>query len=102
MRRWFVVGTESITAEQEKSFVDYIQSTRMGWWHWIPNFWLCTGDDAPNCDVIRDKFLTIAPGKDIIVVEVNPITWAAYGPKSDKRDMFPWLNSTWSPPEAKS
>jgi len=76
MTKWFVVGTESITAEQEKSFIDYIKDNGFGWWHWIPNFWLITGEGSPSCIEIRDELHKLAPGKDIIVVEFKPVTWA--------------------------
>jgi hypothetical protein len=95
MRKWFVVGIESMTAEQEKSFLEYIRDKRMGWWHWIPNLWLITGSDAVGCSDIRDKLMNLAPAKNTLVLAVNPVTWAGFGPKSDKRDMFRWLNRTW-------
>jgi hypothetical protein len=99
MTKWFVVGTESITAEQEKSFIAYIHDEHgFGWWHWIPNFWLITGSGSISCDEIRDKLLEIAPGKDSIVVEVNPVTWTGFGPNQGKENMFAWFYTTWDDP----
>jgi len=98
MRKWFIVGTQSITNEQEKSFITYIQSKGLGWWHWIPNFWLITGTST-ECSEIRDELHKRTGTQDVLVVEVNPVTWAGYGPNTGEQNFFSWLNKTWSPTE---
>jgi hypothetical protein len=96
MTKWFVVGTESMTAEEEKSFIRYVQSKGLGWWHWIPDFWPITGDVADlECSEIRDELSRIGRGNSTLVLEIQPVTWSGFGPKNDKRNMFTWLRRTW-------
>ncbi len=102
MIKWFVIGTESLTVEQEKSFIEYLEGKRLGWWHWLPNFWLITGDNAPESSAIRDKLNDLASGKHLLVVEVNPVTWAGFGPGTAERNMFNWLNRMWKRRDAES
>ena|SRR6266851_1585538 len=99
MTKWLVVSTQSITDEQEKAFIEYVRSKHMSWWHWTPNFWLVTGSDPPSCGEIRDKLHELAPGQHTIVIEVTPVTWAGFGPSSDKRNMFAWFDRNWKRPQ---
>jgi hypothetical protein len=93
--RFFVVGIEPITTEQEKSFIEYISAKQMGWWHWIPNFWLILGLNTPSCSEIRDELHRLAPSETIMVVEVSPVSWAGYGPNAGEKNMFPWFAENW-------
>jgi hypothetical protein len=93
MKKFFVVGIEPMTAEQDRSFIEYLRGLRVGWWHWIPNFWLVTGNTEAGCSEIRDELDRIAPGNTNLVLEVDPINWAGFGPTTDERNMFVWLNT---------
>jgi hypothetical protein len=95
MRKWLVAGVETMTAKQEKEFIGYLRRKGLGWWHWIPNIWLLTGSNVPDCSEIRDELKIISDGADVIVLEVNPITWSGFGPKTDENNMFNWLHKSW-------
>lgn len=96
MIRFYVVGIEALTRQQERAFIAWAHDAKgLGWWHWISNFWLLVGHQEVTCSDIRDELLRLAPGMDCLVLEVNPVTWAGFGPKTTVHDMFKWIKSTW-------
>jgi hypothetical protein len=40
MAKRYVIGTANLTADQERAFLRYLNPIDVGWWHWLPNFWL--------------------------------------------------------------
>jgi hypothetical protein len=93
MTRRYVVAVEEMTKPQEEEFLAYIRSERMGWWHWISNFWLLIDrHDAVTASAIRDKLREISEPSRCLVMQVDHITWS--GMRNDPK-MFEWIKSTW-------
>ena len=97
MTRYFVVGTDLVSKEQDKRFREWVdQEDGVTWWHWIEGVWLLsTFEHEMTVAAIRDKIGEIAPGTTNLVLEVTPDTWAGHGPSSEKKNMFSWLKKEW-------
>ena len=95
MTRYFVIGTDAMKPDQSDSIRKWAQA-QTAWWHWIDGLWLIISTND-NMDVgsIRDKLRELAPGVSQLVLEVNPESWSGFGPKSENRNMFTWLNANW-------
>ena len=96
MSKHFIVGTDEITKEDQEAFIRWLDDD-YAWWHWIDGMWLILDEtNELTAGSIRDKLLAIAPNMNTMVFEVsNDIVWAGFGPKSDKRNMFEWMDETW-------
>jgi hypothetical protein len=99
MRRFFIVGIEGITPEQDKEFIRWAHDENgFGWWHWIPNFWLLVGHrENVGCEEILDYLNSVAHNKNKLVLQVTPTTWAGFGPTGPKKNMFDWIRQNWRP-----
>lgn len=100
MRKKYIVAIDSSTNEQNTTFLDFVKAQGFGWWHWIKNVWLLTDPTGRSSSVkIRDKLMKIFTGEGCIVIELaaDHDTWAAFGPKGPKINMFDWLNENWEP-----
>jgi hypothetical protein len=97
MKKRFIVGIDSLTPEQDKEFVEYLQNQKCGWWHWITNLWLVSNRAGHlSAKEIRDEVIRLAPNARALVVEINePGTWSGKGPNSKDLNMFEWLKETW-------
>ena len=96
MKRLFVIGIDSTTKEQAKSIEEWLNKSGLSWWHWIDGMWLVVShDSAITAASIRDKLNTLAPEVTHLAIAVEPITWAGFGPNSEKRNMFNWLRKNW-------
>jgi hypothetical protein len=90
----FVVAINSPTSEQREAVVGYFKdSSRFGFWHWMPDFWLVyTNNPAITSAAIRDEIQVLAPGLIFAVFCVIPNQdWATY---SDPK-WADWLNQNW-------
>lgn len=99
MKKRFLITLDSASSAQNKSFLDYLESKGFGWWHWIDNFWLIdAGETTITAKDIRDKLCETHPNINNFVMEIgsNYETWAAFGPNSEERNMFNWLNDYWN------
>ncbi len=99
MRKRFILALQSATPEQNTAFLSFTKSAGLGWWHWIPNFWLLIDHKGESsAGDIRDKVCEIFPTQNNIVIELEAEIgdWAAFGPKSKERNMFNWLGNYWS------
>jgi hypothetical protein len=95
MSRRFAIGIRDTTEAQRKALREYFIENG-SWWNWITNFWLVTTDEDVTASELRDKILEITPGAYSMVIEVSGEgTWSGFGPKSEKRNMFNWMNNTW-------
>jgi len=76
----------------------FINANRLGWWHWLDNFWLLV-DLKGELDAIRltDKVKASFPGVHNLVIELNEAgdTWYGFGPNSGEQNMFNWLQKNW-------
>ncbi len=99
MSKKFVLSTDPLTAQQEQALRDKL--TNMGFWHWLPNFWLLKSfDETMSAIKIQTMFTEIAPLARCLVVEVIPTgTWSARArPDAQGNDMVTWLRSNWDTP----
>jgi len=98
MKHRFVVAVENMTLSEDSAFVEWIREKNLGWWHWIPGFWLVASKPGnASTEEIRNQLRRITGRKDIIVLEIGkPMTWSGYGPNMRERDMFKWIRGTWS------
>jgi hypothetical protein len=91
----FVVAMADMDDKQSLE-VTNIFKDKVGWWHWINNFWLVIDTrDQLSCVSIRDELSKVAPGVRKIVLEVEPVTWAGAGPSTPPNDMFDWIKKSW-------
>ena len=96
MTRHFIIGMDSVKSDQTKAISAWLNEHGCGWWHWVDGMWLIDSDsDELDVVTVRDKICEIAPGVNNLVLEVDPDSWAGYGPQSEKRDMFKWLKDSW-------
>lgn len=99
MRKRFIVLVDNSTLEQEEEFIKYIKENRFGWWHYINNSWLITTNNDIKASDIRDVLKNVFTKENNLVIELRGATddtWAGFGPKNSKRNMFTWLKNTWN------
>jgi hypothetical protein len=91
----FFVSTDPMGAKQERELKDKLG--HVGWWHWLPNFWLITDrSESLTAGRIRDYIHELDSSVRAIVMEISCEDWAALTkPDSEGRDMAAWLNDTW-------
>lgn len=96
MTKRFIVATDPLTPDQEKIFHQKLLPA--GWWHWLPNFWLIRDNtDSLTAASIRDSLRNINGSARCLVLEVDPITWAALTKKDQHgRGMAQWITDHWS------
>ncbi len=98
MKKRFVVALDSSAKSQNESFISYIKDNRLGWWHWIGNFWLLVDSSGTlTAAKLRTDLGEIYQGVNKLVLELrdNDDTWAGFGPKTENKDMFAWLKRNW-------
>ena len=94
MTQRFVVLASDLSAEESKSFFNWLKENDCGWWHWIDNCWLVYNEETwgITAQKLRDALVKAAPAKNCLVLEIDePITWAGFGPTSKERNMFRWI-----------
>lgn len=98
MRKRYIVAVGSNEKTKNQKFTEYFDKNDLYWWHWIDNNWLIVDDDGKlSASTIRDDMMEIYENNSILVFEItgSEDTWSGYGPSSEKRDMFKWMNSDW-------
>ena len=96
-KRRFVVIIEEETPEEISSFGKYLEERDFGWWHWVSNVWLLTVHNEQLSAVeIRDELRKITRDKVTMVIEVNSVTWAGFGPTTGEKDISKWMIDIWS------
>lgn len=97
--RKFVVCIDGETSNDVSAIKEYVGNQKFGWWHWIDNVWLLTTSNPEiKATDIRDAIRKLSESKWVIVIEVNSVTWAAYGPETSERSMSKWIKEHWSKP----
>lgn len=93
MTRRFVISAMEISTEDEKNFIEYLRTNRLGWWHWLNNFWLIVDKhDNITAANLRDELKKYSGFRRGIVMQVEKVTWAGF---RDDPKMFDWVKSTW-------
>ena len=98
MRKRFVIGIQTTTAEQDKAFISFIESNGITWWHWIGGFWLLVDPQGAMTEmVLRDKLRETHPEARSLVICVpeSTVGWAGFGPNTAEHDMSSWIRETW-------
>jgi len=98
MKNRFIVVLNESTSEQDKEFIKYIKSEKIGWWHWIDNLWMLrTTNEKISAQSLRDKIGEIYPSVRIMVFELGEKrdTWSGRGPKTEEKNMFTWIKKNW-------
>lgn len=94
----YIISLDKSTADQEKLFIEYLNSKKWIYWHWISGTWLIKSEVSiiELNSLVMEKF----PGVRFIVNRLDVGTWRGFGPKSedpDGRNMFRWLHNHWKP-----
>jgi len=99
MKKRFMIALNRSTPEGEKAIVAFMKRHQVGWWHWLKNVWLVSDPEGKlSAQGIRDGIKEILPGVHSLVIQLNSDgseTWSGYGPKSEGRNMFPWIHKNW-------
>src|SRR5712692_2106897 len=79
MRR-FVVIAKNAEPVQQNILTKYFHSKGYGFWHWVPDTWLLTSDDAhENATSLRDTIKVLVPGLHVLVLH-SPLGKLLIGP----------------------
>lgn len=95
MKKYYVIATDPLTAEQEKRLQEVVTGT--AWWHWLPNFWLVVdSQERHTVESLRDAIFAVNDSARAWVLEVNPITWSALTKKDKEgRSGSEWIKRNW-------
>nr|WP_321357328.1 hypothetical protein [uncultured Draconibacterium sp.] len=98
MEKRYIVCIDDSTEEQDENFIKYIKSKEFAWWHYLKNTWLLIDTNGKsNVTDIRDKVKECFDNKYNMIFQMKEGegTWAGFGPKGEKRNMFNWLKNNW-------
>jgi hypothetical protein len=95
MKRHFLIATDNLSRDDSRAVSDHIKALKVGWWHWIDNLWLiATEKDEVDATDLRDAIIELVAPANVLVVEfAEPVTWAGYGPSTNRKNMFAWLQN---------
>lgn len=94
--RKFSVAVERMSKEEQQAFVKFCRSKKLGWWHWIENFWLIVDNtDTLSVAEIRDKIREITGGTPCVVLAVREAGSWAGTKRKNKDNMFDWVRKNW-------
>lgn len=98
MKKRFIVLIEESSEEQDNSFLEWVKSEKIGWWHWFQHAWLLSNRSGNfTASDIRDKLHDVYGTANNLVIELNETddTWSGFGPKNENNDMFKWIKDNW-------
>tara|TARA_B100000959_G_scaffold244599_1_gene268639 strand:- start:2911 stop:3207 length:297 start_codon:yes stop_codon:yes gene_type:complete len=98
MKKRFVVALDSNTKKQNDEFKEYIEEHGFAWWYWIDGFWLLVDSSGKlTASKLRTDLGEIYPGVHMLVLELqgDDDTWSGFGPNTENRNMFSWLERNW-------
>ncbi|MXO72251.1 hypothetical protein [Alteraurantiacibacter buctensis] len=98
MSKKFILSTDVLSAEEERQLKEKLKG--MGYWHWLPNFWLIKSiSDTVTASQINSMIEEVAPHARCFVTEVEAMTWAARTlPDANGNDMGKWIRNEWQTP----
>ncbi len=91
--KYFILGSDTLSSVQRDAITNYLSGAGLGYWHWLPDFWLITsGDDRITGPSLRDVVKSIIPNVQFTIFPVEPVgTWAGVGDEK----WVQWLNENW-------
>ena len=80
---------------QNDRFVAYAKGKGMGWWCWIPSFWLLVdGSGKMTAKQLSSDVHDIFYGRCFVAeLREGEGTWSGYG----SEEMFEWVRDNWDP-----
>lgn len=98
MKKRYVVCVNKSTEDQDQIFLDYIKEQGFGWWHYLKDTWLLVdslgeSSSAKIRDVVKESFDN--EYNMVFQLDEDEGTWSGFGPKSENRNMFKWINENW-------
>ena len=98
MKKRFIVLIDAKISRDEKKFLSWIKSEKLGWWHWIDNVWLLTNNKGHlQASQIRDKLHEVFGGRNLVIeLTDSSDTWSGRGPKRENSNMFKWIHDNWN------
>lgn len=93
MSKKFVVCIDVLSQELEIKFKEFLRGS--GWWHRMDGVWIIDGTDELTVSKIRDFLVNLGKDANTIVLEVSPVTWAAFGPESENSSFSKWIETYW-------
>jgi hypothetical protein len=99
MKKRFVVLIESSTKEQNDSFLGWIESENIGWFHWFQNTWLLSNPRGHlSASDIRSQVKQAYGSANTLILELQGTndTWSGFGPNTEQKDMFKWVKRNWN------
>ncbi|ADU11997.1 hypothetical protein [Asticcacaulis excentricus] len=99
MAKFFVLSTDQLTAQQITQLKNKLGKV-IGWWHWLPNFWLIKDPkDEMQVGQLTQYISEINPMARCIAMEVDPVNWAARARNdSNGKSMTAWIEGEWRQP----
>lgn len=98
MSKKFILSTDPLGPEEERRVKEKLKG--MGYWHWLPNFWLIKSkSDDVTAGQLNSIIEEVAPHARCFVTEVEANTWAARTlPDAQGNDMAKWIRNEWQTP----
>jgi len=95
----FVILVDSETSEQVRKLIEEFKTRRLGFWHWLKNSYLVVDKKGTETSgSLRDLLQETHKGIHSLVLELRgDDTYAGFGPRGEKRDMFKWVRDVWKP-----
>lgn len=95
MSKYFILGTESLSKEEERAFLEKLDG--IAWWHWFPNFWLLADKtNALTVGELANRFALANPKKQCMPIEVKSIAWhGRVRMDANGNRMKDWLEKNW-------
>lgn len=95
----FIIATDELSKDESTKISDYVKSLKVAWWHWIDGLWLVSTNkkEISTSKLLDDvEKIVSSSNPNIIVMEVDPITWSGYGPSNNSKNMFSWIHRNWN------
>ena len=95
MKTFLVAVDQDATTAQRDAFTNYLrQHPTAGFWHDISSTWVIVErrPGALTAVSLRDKVMELMPKVTHLVIEMNPITYAAYSPETGHKWLGDYLN----------
>jgi len=95
--RKYLLISDTVTLNQQQSFIEWLNSVGLGWAHWVYGGWLINAiSNQPRVADIRAAFLQVAPLTQVMVFEIEVIgEWGAWLNNATLPHAAQWLRDQW-------